>query len=228
MSTAHALATIDLISGGRLVVGVGIGQESNLEYDAMGVRKRDRGRRLDEAIHVMRRLFAEDTITYESEFLKIDGAGINPKPSHAGIPIWIGGRTEAAFRRTGFLGDGWLPSQVTPEEAAYGIDRINRFALEAGRQIPDDHFGVQIGSYIDEAGKIPVDKISEFMPRRRSDVGLSELNLLGSPEMVLDRMNQYIDAGVTKFVLNPACGFEELPRQLELQSEILISHFHAK
>jgi probable F420-dependent oxidoreductase len=228
VSTAHALATIDLISEGRLVVGVGIGQESNLEYDAMGVKKRDRGRRLDEAIHVMRRLFSEDTITYESDFLKIDDAGINPKPSHPDIPIWIGGRTEAAFRRTGFLGDGWLPSQVTPEEAAYGVDRINAFAKEAGREIPDDHFGLQIGSYIVEQGELPLEKISNFMLRRRSDIGLDELNLLGPPETVLNRMNQYIDAGITKFVLNPACDATELPHQLELQSQVLVEHFHKK
>ena len=80
VTMARELATLDNLSNGRLVVGVGVGQEALAEYEAMGVRKQDRGRRLDEAIQVMRELWAKDTVTYESEFLKLDNASIGIHP----------------------------------------------------------------------------------------------------------------------------------------------------
>ncbi len=129
VTMARELATLDALAPRRLVVGVGVGQESALEYDAMGVRKRDRGKRLDEAIRIMRRLWSEDRVTYESEFLKLADTGVNPKPARgADVPIWIGSRAEPGLRRTGYLGDGWLPTQITPAEVADGIAWIKSYA----------------------------------------------------------------------------------------------------
>ena len=104
VTAARELATIDLLSNGRLVLGVGVGQESPAEYEAMGVRKRDRGRRLDEAIVIMRRLWTEERVTYESEFLKLTDATIGVRPKQAKVPIWMGSRSEAGLRRTGRMG----------------------------------------------------------------------------------------------------------------------------
>ena len=226
VTTARELATIDLLSNGRLVVGVGIGQESTLEYDAMGVRKRDRGKRLDEAIRIMRRLWTEDRVTYESEFLKLTDAGIQVRPKQANVPIWIGSRTEPGLRRTGYLGDGWLPTQITPEEVASGIERIKHYAAEAGREVADDHYGVQITTYMVEHGEVP-DAIKEkYLLQRRSDVAQEQINLLGTPDQVTARLREYIDAGATKFVFNPACGADEMFEQLQLQAEAIVQPFH--
>ncbi len=226
VATARALAAIDNLSNGRLVVGVGVGQEAALEYDAMGVLKRDRGQRLDEAIRVMRMLWTQEKVSYEGKSLKLTDTGITPKPAQASVPIWIGGRTEAAFRRTGRLGDGWLPTQVTPEDVARGIARIKEYAVEAGREVSDDHYGLQIGCYLVERGPVPMDHVRQYLLTRRQDVAPEQLHLVGTPDQVMARMREYIDAGATKFVLGPACGPEEVWRQLEVQSEMLVKPVH--
>ena len=226
-ATARALATIDYLSGGRLVVGVGVGQEATLEYDAMGVLKRDRGQRLDEAIRVMRMLWTQERVTYDGRFLKLTDTSINPKPVQANVPVWIGGRTEAALQRTGRLGDGWLPTQVTPEDVAGGIQRIKQYAAEAGRSLPDDHFGVQLNCYVVERGQVPMDQVRPYLMMRRQDVGPEQLHLLGTPDQVAARLREYIDAGATKFVFSPACSPGELPSQLALQSQLVVKAFHA-
>jgi probable F420-dependent oxidoreductase len=228
VTTARALATIDMMAPGRLVVGVGVGQESPLEYEAMGVRKRDRGKRLDEAIVLMQRLWGEDKVTYESDFIKLTDASIEPKPSNPDLPMWIGSRAEAGLRRTGYLGTGWLPTQMLPDEIRAGINRINEYATEAGRAIPDDHFGLQVSTYVVENGKVP-DYIKEkYLLQRRSDVTPEQINLIGTPDEIIDRMKEYIDAGASKFVFNPACGPDELFEQLELQGRLIVQPFHQK
>ncbi|MCH2531926.1 MAG: TIGR03619 family F420-dependent LLM class oxidoreductase [Dehalococcoidia bacterium] len=228
VTMARELATLDNLSNGRLVVGVGVGQEALAEYEAMGVRKQDRGRRLDEAIQVMRELWAKDTVTYESEFLKLDNASIGIHPFQQNLPIWIGSRSEAGLRRTGRLGDGWLPTQLTPAEFRVGVSKINLYANEAGRTIPQDHFGLQISCYISKTGHVP-DLIKEkFLLKRRTDVPLEDLNLLGTSSQVMDRLKQYIEAGATKFVFNPACGFDEIHDQMALLSEYIVNPFHQK
>jgi len=208
------------------VAGVGVGRESDMEYEAMGVQKADRGRRLNEAIRVMRLLWTKDTVDYDGQFLKLKGASITPKPARNPLPIWIGGRSEAALRRTGHLGDGWLPVQLTPEEAAKDIARIKEYATEAGRSIDDDHFGVQLGSYVVEHGSVDMDKIGQRLLRRRQDVSFEQHNLLGTADQVLARMREYIDAGISKFVFNPACGPEEVLAQMEIQAELVVKAHH--
>ena len=228
VTAARELATIDLLSNGRLVLGVGVGQESPAEYEAMGVRKRDRGRRLDEAIVLMRRLWTEERVTYESEFVKLTDAAISVRPKQANVPIWIGSRSEAGLRRTGRLGDGWLPTQMTPEEVAAGIACIQEYAAEAGRQIEEDHFGLQISSYLVESGSVPSHIQERYLLQRRSDEPPERLNLLGTQEQIMARLREYIDAGATKFVFNPACGADEMLDQMRLQAEAIVQPFHQK
>ena len=228
VATAREVATIDLLSNGRLVLGVGVGQESPAEYEAMGVRKRDRGKRLDEAIMVMRRLWSEERVTYESEFLKLTDASIGVRPKQANVPIWIGSRSEAGLRRTGRVGDGWLPTQLTPDEVSAGIARINAYAAEAGREIPDDHFGLQISSYMVEQGTVPDHVKERFLLQRRADVTPEQINLLGTQDEIMARLREYIDAGATKFVFNPACGADEMLEQMRLQAEAIVQPFHQK
>lgn len=229
VTTARALATVDALSNGRLAaIGVGVGQEAVLEYDAMGVKKRDRGKRLDEAIALMRQLWTEERVNHESEFQRVDAAGISPKPVKGDIPLWIGGRTEPAFRRTGVLGDGWLPTQVTPEDCAKGIGRIKSYAAEAGRAVEEDHYGVQLGVYIVEKGAVPLEIVERFLLRRRTDVGPEALNLLGTQDQIISRMREYIDAGADKFVFNLACPVEEVPTQLSMLAAAVVQPFHSK
>ncbi|MCI0816212.1 MAG: LLM class flavin-dependent oxidoreductase, partial [Chloroflexi bacterium] len=176
----------------------------------------------------MRRLWTEDSVTYESEFLKLTEASIQVRPKQANIPIWIGSRTEPGLRRTGRLGDGWLPTQITPEEVAKGIERIKEHAEEAGREFDAGHYGVQIGTYLVERGRVPAEVTERYLTSRRSDVPAEAINLLGTPEAVTARLREYIDAGATKFVFNPACGADEMFDQLQLQADAIVQPYHQK
>ena len=228
VTSARALSTLDQVSNGRIAaVGVGVGQEAPLEYDAMGVKKHERGRRLDDAIQLMRLLWSEEVTQYQSEFQKIDGSSVHPKPLNKNLPIWIGGRTERALQRAGELGDGWLPTQVTPEDYERSKSLIRGYAANAGRALDPDHFGIQLGVYIVENGKVPVDKVGQYLIHRRHDVSLEELNLLGTSDQIISRMREYIDAGADKFVFNLACPIEEVDSQLDLLSKSVVKQFHS-
>ena len=145
---AKELATLDFLSQGRLFPAIGLGGDESKDLQAIGVNKKERAARTDEMIVLMRRLWTEEKVTFQGKFFAVEDATIMPRPwQKNGLPIWIGGRSEAALRRTGRLGDGWLVSSVSPSEVEAGIKSIRAYAAEAGRQVPEDHYGVLIPFY---------------------------------------------------------------------------------
>ncbi|MFG1820223.1 LLM class F420-dependent oxidoreductase [Kribbella sp. NPDC049174] len=128
---AKQAAEVDVLSGGRLRLGVGIGW-NQVEYQALGVPFKQRGAFLEEQVDVLRRLWAEPVISYDGRFHQIDEAGLNPLPGRQ-IPIWFGGGAEAVLRRTGRIGDGWMPQTEPDAEAKARVDRLRAYAAEAGR-----------------------------------------------------------------------------------------------
>ncbi|MBI2867755.1 MAG: TIGR03619 family F420-dependent LLM class oxidoreductase, partial [Chloroflexi bacterium] len=122
---AKELATLDFISGGRCLLAVGVGQEDDRSFDAVGVPLAERGRRADEAIVLMRKLWTGERVTFKGKFYQVADVALQPKPAReSGPPIWTGGRSQAALRRVGRLGDGWLAAQVTPEEYGPAVEAI--------------------------------------------------------------------------------------------------------
>src|SRR5262249_46087753 len=107
---AKQTAEVDVLSGGRLRLGIGVGWNA-VEYQALSEDFYTRGARCDEQIAVLRALWREPVVTFSGRFHTIEAAGINPLPIRRGIPMWIGGHSEAALKRAGRLGDGWLPQQ---------------------------------------------------------------------------------------------------------------------
>jgi alkanesulfonate monooxygenase SsuD/methylene tetrahydromethanopterin reductase-like flavin-dependent oxidoreductase (luciferase family) len=124
LELANSLASLDNLCAGRLTIAVG-GGWSETEYDALGQSFRDRGRRLDEAIDLFRAVWSEDPVSFHGEFSSFDDMRVLPKPDHQ-IPIWIGGGSEAAYRRTAERGDGFQAVGLTPEKAALVVSRIRR------------------------------------------------------------------------------------------------------
>jgi probable F420-dependent oxidoreductase len=129
---AKQAAEVDVLSGGRLRLGVGVGW-NHVEYEALGESFTNRGARSEEQIDVLRALWAEPTITYSGRWHRVDNAGIKPRPARRRIPIWLGGNAEAALRRTGRIGDGWFPQRAPDEQARSMLGRIREYAQEAGR-----------------------------------------------------------------------------------------------
>ena len=130
---AKQAAAVDVLSGGRLRLGIGIGWNS-VEYDALGENFHDRGRRSEEQIEVMRALWTNEAVTYEGRWDKIPDAGINPLPVQRPIPIWFGGGADQVLRRIAKSGDGWISNMAGPDERSRGVmDRLGEYARQEGR-----------------------------------------------------------------------------------------------
>jgi probable F420-dependent oxidoreductase len=129
---AKQAAALDVLSGGRLRLGIGIGWNA-VEYEALGANFKDRGARSEEQVQVMRRLWTEELVTFEGRWHKITDAGLNPLPVQRPIPVWFGGNDDRALRRLARLGDGWFPLLAPDEKCRDAIERVTGYAREAGR-----------------------------------------------------------------------------------------------
>ena len=220
---AKELATLDFLSNGRLLLVAGLGRDDNREFEACGVEKKSRGKRTDEMIVALRRLWTEDNVSFEGETFKFRDVTISPKPvSKPCPPIWIGGNSDAAMQRTARLGDGWLPSYITPREAAQGIATIKRYASEIGRQIPDDHYGVNIHFAIAPSREDALKLSEPYRTARRKDLPAEDFGAYGTSQEIVKRLREYVAGGITKFVLRPVCPPDQWFSQLErLSHEVL-------
>jgi probable F420-dependent oxidoreductase len=133
---AKQAAALDVLSGGRLRFGIGIGWNP-VEYEALGEDFKNRGRRSEEQIEVLRKLWTQELVTFQGRWHKITDAGINPLPIQRPIPIWFGGSDERALRRLARLGDGWFPLLGPDEKCRMMIEKIRSYANDAGRN-PND------------------------------------------------------------------------------------------
>ena len=212
---AKELATIDFLSNGRMLPAFGIGGDDVREYEATGGRKEERAARSDEMIGLMRRLWSEEHVTFRGRFYNTTDVTIAPRPLQKELPVWYGGRSDAAFRRVGRYGDGWLASFLSPTEFAQGATAIRAAASDAGRTIDDDHYGMIITTSI--AGSVEAAR-AQLGPltRVRPDVSIEDVSLLGTPADCVAQMQRFLDAGCSKFVLRPAGPPETLLDQLEL------------
>ncbi|HXV80766.1 MAG TPA: LLM class F420-dependent oxidoreductase [Candidatus Binatia bacterium] len=129
---AKQAAALDVLSNGRLRLGIGIGWNP-VEYEALGENFKNRGRRSEEQVEVMRKLWTEELVTFEGNWHKITDAGLNPLPIQRPIPIWFGGTDDRALRRLARLGDGWFPLLGPDDKCRAAIEKIRSHAREAGR-----------------------------------------------------------------------------------------------
>ncbi len=134
LQTAKAFGTLDHLSGGRAILGVGAGHVE-AEFDALGVDFRTRGKRLDETLEAVRGAFADTYVSHEGEFFSYADVGVSPQPQSE-LPIWIGGAGKAAWKRTGRLGDGYIPMGLPKEQYPEAIGIMREAAVAAGR--PED------------------------------------------------------------------------------------------
>jgi len=220
---------VDWLSQGRLFPAVGVGVELPREFDASGVPFSQRGRRTDEAIQVIRLLWTQDEVSFQGEFYKLDRVSIFPKPWQTPPPIWIGGKSEAAMRRTARLGDGWIPSFITPEEMRAGVQKVQDLAAAAGRQVPEDHFGTLINFAIADTEAAALAQAQPFIPRGRVDEAtMRQCTAFGPVGRLLEKVEEYVKAGASKFILRPLCPPERMLEQLGLMAEHVCPEYHGR
>jgi probable F420-dependent oxidoreductase len=136
---AKQAAEVDVLSGGRLRLGVGVGW-NEVEFEALNENFQDRGKRQEEQIALMRALWGKDTIDFDGRWHKVTAAGINPRPARP-IPIWFGGSADVVLRRMARIGDGWMPLMGPNDEAKTAMGKLRAYIEEAGRD--PETFGIQ-------------------------------------------------------------------------------------
>jgi probable F420-dependent oxidoreductase len=137
---AKQAATVDVLSGGRLRLGVAVGWNF-VEYEALGEDFTTRGRRIEEQIELLRALWSKELVTVKARWHRVTDAGINPLPVQRPIPIWMGGESEPVLRRAARLADGWMPHFRPGSEAQAVVDRLHGWVREAGRD--PGKFGIE-------------------------------------------------------------------------------------
>jgi probable F420-dependent oxidoreductase len=176
---AKQAAEVDLLTGGRLRLGVGLGW-NYVEFEALGEEFRNRGRRLEEQIEVLRRLWAEPVIDFDGRWHRIPDAGINPLPVQQPIPIWIGGSAEVAIRRAARIADGFFPQRPLEGGWPATMERFRDWAEESGRD-PDT---IGIEQRIDVSSGTPDDWRA----------AVDEWRLLGATHVAFVTMRGGLDA----------------------------------
>jgi probable F420-dependent oxidoreductase len=168
-----------------------------------------RGAVFDEALELLRLLLRQESVSFRGEFFVVEGASIGPRPAKP-LDIWLGGSAPGALRRTGRLGDGWLASLLTPEEAAAGREAIQEAAAAAGREIEPDHFGMSLAVAIDGIPAVLI----EAVRLRRPDADPATLVAIGWGD-ARKLIEAYVAAGISKFVIRPAGTPASLDRFVE-------------
>lgn len=217
-------AQLDQLSMGRLILGVGIGGEDPHEFESCGIDPKTRGRRCDEALAIIRRLWTEDDVSFEGRHFQLDHVSVNPKPLGE-VPIYVGGRSEAAFRRAGRFGDGYTGIWLSPARFAEAIASV-REAAEAARRDPAAFsFGMQfwtsvadtadearafVGGEMEAMYRLPFERFERYTPH-------------GAARQVAEFIAPYVEAGAShiNLVHAQASQDENVERAAEVRGALL-------
>jgi probable F420-dependent oxidoreductase len=205
---AKQLASLDVLCQGRLLVTLVPGLTYPPEREAIGVDPKRRGAVIDEALPLLRRLWAGETVSHEGAAGSFRDVKLSPLPVQQPLEVWLGGTVPAALERCGRLSDGWLPSLCTAEEAAAGRVVIEEAAARAGRSISPEHFGMSLG-YARE----PTDPATARTMAARRPRSL-ELTPVGLPAL-RERIERFIAVGFSKFVVRPVVAPASWSAELE-------------
>lgn len=217
---AKQFSTLDVLSNGRLVLTVGVGGDYPREFDACGVSLKERGRRANEIIEIMRKYWSGERFDYDGEIFKLRDADMLPTPVQpGGPPIWVSGRQEGPMRRAAIMGDGWHPYMYTVERCRDSFVKVKQFARDAGRTLPADYvFAAFIYvSVLDDVDMARERAVAEMSYRYDQDFGelVDKYCAYGPPQRVVDYLAPYVEAGVNYFVLAPVMPEDERRAHLE-------------
>ena len=201
---AKQLASLELVSGGRLIAGVGLGEDAT-PYEAFGASKRDRVARLEEGVRLMRRLWAEPRVSDAGLYGSLEDAPLEPKPVQPKVPIWFGGRTERALQRAVGLGDGWIGGGVS-STADFGQHARRVRELLAGAARDRSHFTIAKRCYLvfDRDRASATARVGPFFESIYGSAELADRVVVGGPvDACLEQLAEVKAAGADVLVLNP-------------------------
>jgi probable F420-dependent oxidoreductase len=219
---AHQLATIDVLSGGRLLVAPSIGKggpEGQREFANCNVPYAERGARLTEMLQIMKRLWTEPSVTFAGRFYQLDDATIYPKPVNRPIPLYVAtGRAEAALRRAGRYGDGWFSADSDPQRFAEDRQKVDAYAREAGRDPRDlASIGLYATFHLERDGERARAEAPGHMRAYFGAHSNTTSDFFGSPREIAQRLQPFVEAGLTMLVVRFV--EQDLPKQTALMRE---------
>jgi probable F420-dependent oxidoreductase len=225
--TAKACATIDVLSGGRLLPAFGVGSAVSRDYTATGTPTQGRGKRTDEGLEILSRLWSEDTVTFTGSHYRLEEASIAPRPIQQPLPLWVGGSAAQAVERTARWGTGWQAGIDSPDQVAPVIAAIKARCAELGRTIDEDHYGAGFGFRFGSPGEPIVARYRDLLAKRLGKEPDGYLAVGGTSEM-LELLGAFRRAGVHKFVLRPiALDGEDFIAQTRLFIDRLLPEIQA-
>lgn len=220
---AKQCATIDFLSGGRMLPMFGVGYPGAAEWRATGRDPKHRGSQANEMFELLSRLWSEEKVTFHGEYYHYEDATITPRPVQQPMPLWIGGQSKAAIRRTARVGNGWIGGIATPDQVRDVIQSIKAELSVTGRKIDDDHYGSSLAFRV---GEWEDPEVQNFPLLRRAGIGdidLKPLLCVGSVQEIIGRIKEYAEAGASKFVLLPiADGEDDVMKQTKYVVEEII------
>lgn len=181
--TAKAVASLDVVSGGRAILGVGVGWMKE-EFEILGMPFDHRGARADEQLELFNALFSEPNPSYEGRFYNVPSVGFEPKPVNGKVPIWVGGDSEPAFRRVARFGDAFHAAFQPIDVVERSWRRVRDLAAGSGRE--PDELRLSVRLYLDPEGSMPAAK-----------------SIAGSPQQMLDTIGEWAAVGVDHILLDP-------------------------
>ncbi len=229
---AKITSTLDALSGGRLILGVGVGGENPKEFEASGVPHRERGARVDEGIEVVRALWRDTPATFKGRFTSFEGVSLDPKPAQpGGPPIWVGGRSDAALERAARLGEGWVSYVVTPDRYRQSLEKIRAAAGAAGRSLDGFARGhlafITVGPDFETARDVWVSRMSR---RYNQDFGplAGRYGVIGTAPQCTETLEKFVEAGCDYFVLSPIGDPADDREQVEAIAADIVPHFQRR
>lgn len=213
-SIAKQVATLDHLTEGRLVFGVGVGGEFAKEFEVCGVPVGERGPRLTESLAVLRKLWTGEPASHSGKFFQFEQVTMQPPPrQEGGPPIWCGGRSDAALKRTARLADGWMSYVVTPEMYRQGLDKIAAAAKDCGRVFARGFAASHLlFTRVDDTYEKALDAATLSLSTRYAmdfRKAAQRYCALGTPEQVVERIREFHAVGVRHLILDFVGPYEE-------------------
>lgn len=221
---AKQVATLDVLSGGRLIFGVGVGGEFPKEFAACGIPVNERGARLSEGIQVLRKLWSGEAVAHQGRFYSFSPkVQLLPTPELSaerpqGPPIWCGGRSDAALKRAGEMADGYISYVVTPTMFSEALQKITSAAEQAGRELSNYGTGHLLFCCIDDSYEAAFDKAVRSLSHRYAmdfTKATKKYVVLGKPEDIAEGVSAFYQAGVRHIVMDFVGPYEERDVQMQ-------------
>ncbi len=213
---AKSLATLDQLSGGRIIVGVGLGGNTAI-YPAFGISPRSRVRRFEEGIRLMKKLWTEDKVTFNGRFWQMDGASIAPRPfQKPHPPIWFGAHSESALRRAVRLGDGWMGAGSSSTRTFKEEIKLVRHCLEEeGRDPATLALSKRVYVTIDSNKKRASERLQKWFGDHYGNSSMAlEVSVFGNEEECVEGLSEVVSQGIDLLMLNPVYEVTEQAERL--------------